>query len=235
MEQKEKRRSLAICAIIVAVAVVLVIAVNVLFILTQMNRNVFSVEESVPIDIPATAEIVDSSVINTPEKDCTLDLAASVYYDQANEKVYAELTASWRQRLGLAWKAVETAEENYMDYFSISWNRGTVNREYTIGNYYNDKPVQIAATDAGMGYLWMFDEKSGFLGKEARLLKACVEIDVSDLGGDFAGMQVIFSYIHTYGRTINVHFDYSGSIGNATWDHTEGAWKVVHAVANFTA
>lgn len=80
-------------------------------------------------------------------------------------------------------------------------NKTLVAKSQSIsGNYYNDEAVSFSrkTSDAYVGYVWQFNEKSGYLGKEMEL--ATAKVDLAKVGtSENMETNVKMTYIHTYG------------------------------------
>ncbi len=132
-----------------------------------------------------------------------LNISMSVVYNKSSEQYSVTGTASWKKEIVWAWDNYKAAEEFHFDYIGFTWggNKTIVAKSQSIsGNYYNDEAVSFSrkTSDSYVGYVWQFNEKSGYLGKEMEL--ATAKVDLAKVGtSENKETNVKMTYIHTYG------------------------------------
>lgn len=148
-----------------------------------------------------------------------LDIDMAVYYNTGSETYSVTGDASWQKVW--TWNSMKAAEEDICDYIGITWGgAGTLcaTSKSISGYYYNSKAVSFSRkiSDSYAGYVWQFNEKSGYLGKELESATANVTLEKD---GELLGKttNVKMTYIHTYS-------DFSGSVSlSADSDGTAAA------------
>lgn len=163
-----------------------------------------------------------------------LDIGMTVKYNSGTGQYIITGTASWKEEIVWPWESNKAAEEKYFDYLGITWggDKDIIAHSHTItGNYYNGDSVSFAKqlSDSYVGYVWQFNEKSGYLGKEME--EATATVNISKYGASQnKETNAKLTYIHTYGVIEgNVSFTY-GADGNAAAElslsETEKQWQI---------
>lgn len=171
-----------------------------------------NITESRLLTSPEIDGILDESISGGFENDTIgvdaesfyyLNISMSVVYNNSSKQYSITGTASWKEEVVSALDSYKAAEEWDFDYIGFTWggDKALIAKSQEIsGNYYNDQKVSFArkTSDAYVGYVWQFKEKSGFLGKEMEL--ATAKVDLAKVGtSENKETNVKMTYIHTYG------------------------------------
>lgn len=162
-----------------------------------------------------------------------LDISLRVLYDQYENMYLVYGYAYWEDKLVWSWDNDEAAEEYYDDYIAVTWGGKNLNgdKPSISGIYYNDKEVTFTQqqSDAYVGHLWRFKEKSGWMGKELKRAEAIVNLKrEGTLAGDYTGVKL--TYIHTYDEidlkptiSLNTKLELAASVSIAA---EENNWQI---------
>lgn len=163
-----------------------------------------------------------------------LNISMSVVYNNSSKQYSVTGTASWKEEIVWAWDNYKAAEEFHFDYIGFTWggNNSIISKSQSIsGNYYNGEAVSFSrkTSDSYVGYVWQFNEKSGYLGKEMEL--ATAKIDLAKVGtSENKETNVKMTYIHTYGsfeESISFTPTEEGWIApSLTFTKTENQWQI---------
>lgn len=201
-----------------------------------------NVTESRLVTRPEFDESLDDSILggsvtetigSDSESFYYLDIAMSVVYNYSTKQYSVTGTASWEKKLVSSSQSYKAAEEDYFDYLGFTWggDKTIVCKSQSIsGNYYNDEEVEFSRkiSDAYVGYVWQFNEKSGRLGKEMEL--ATAKVDLAKVGtSENKETNVKMTYIHTYGKTneeVSFEVNSKGYAYSVTSSETEEQWQI---------
>ena len=158
----------------------------------------------------------------------------SVVYNSSSNQYTITGEASWDDVLVWLWDTNKAAEEWDFDYIGITWGgaRTLVANTHSIsGKYYNGNAVSFSkqTSDSYAGYVWQFNEKSGYLGKEMKLATATVNI--SKVGtSENKETNAKMTYIHTYGKIkgdISLTYNSDGSAAaGVSLSETSEQWQI---------
>lgn len=169
-----------------------------------------------------------------------LEIKMTVYYNTLTGQYLVESNASWAAVLVWAWDTDKAAEEFYKDYIGITWGgAGTLQatNQTITGTYYNGKAVTFSRmiSDSYAGYVWQFNEKSGYLGKEMK--NATANISLKKQGSNMGKKtNVKMTYIHTYGKingSLTLGINSNGeAAASLTLSETTKQWQIEIDVPN---
>lgn len=198
--------------------------------LTSEEKESFETSSNTVSTYAVTSETIGSK----KESLYYLNINMTVEYNLNNKQYTITGMASWADKLVWAWESYKAAEEDYFDYIGITWggDRTFVSTSQSIsGNYYNGNAVNFTrrTSDSYVGYVWQFNEKSGYLGKEMEFAMAKINIANIDTFKN-KETNAKMTYIHTYGK-INgtVSFNYNSNNNAAagvTLSETEKQWQI---------
>ena len=150
---------------------------------------------------------------------------ASDYEPSDLEYVYSLVaTAKWENGIVWFWETDKAAEEKYLDYAAFTWGGEGALYKTALGNYgyyYNNEETDIVSCkdEKDVGIIWMFNEKSGYLGSEMEfgLFEVCL-----NRKGEFQNKeaQAKFIYVHTY-DTFDMDIDFTFGGENAGDDDND--------------
>lgn len=156
----------------------------------------------------------DTIIANKSDEMYLLTLNFELRYSSYTNKYFASGEAVWEDKWVPFWQTDEAAEEWNLDFMGITWGGEKTlkieNADFSA-SYYNDNTVDysIAKADSYAGYVWQFNEKSGYLGKELKYARA--NVDIKKIGTPLnKETNIVLTYIHTYGAIsggISFEFD----------------------------
>lgn len=163
-----------------------------------------------------------------------LDISLYLVYSSGDNSFYVTGMAGWEDKLVWAWDSNKAAEEDYFDYISLTWGgERMLKADYKniYGTYYNGNAVSFSRknSDSYAGYVWQFNEKSGYLGKEMK--SSVARVNLKNVGtNEYRETNAKMTYIHTWGAIggdVSFSVDSEGTFAaGVELSETEKQWQI---------
>lgn len=152
---------------------------------------------------------LDKTIGEDSEKFHYLSIELSVTQDVVTKEYTANGVAGWDKKLTS--DSSKAAEKYSPDYLGITWGgentlkmiSQSITGVYHSGLFTAEKPVDFArsTSDSYAGYVWLFFEKSEYMGKEMKRAEASVTFEsIGELKNKETCVKL--TYIHTYDRYV---------------------------------